>query len=48
MREQFEVCGAGGKSARETTECLVAATLDFAGGVREDDMTLLVVRRKGS
>ena len=34
-----------GLSAKEITERLVEETLQMAGGMREDDMTLVVVRR---
>ena len=36
---------ASGASARELCEKLVAAVLDFSGGEREDDMTVVAVRK---
>jgi serine phosphatase RsbU (regulator of sigma subunit) len=45
MREILESCAASGCSARELTESLVKAALEFAGGKRDDDMTVVAVRR---
>lgn len=45
MRAVLERCASSGCSARELTEQLVAAALDFSGGKREDDMTVVAVRR---
>jgi serine phosphatase RsbU (regulator of sigma subunit) len=43
MRQVFEERAARGASAREFTEALVNAALEFAGGKREDDMTVVAV-----
>ena len=45
MREILESCATKGCSARELTESLVKGALEFAGGRREDDMTVVAVRR---
>jgi serine phosphatase RsbU (regulator of sigma subunit) len=45
VRTVLERGAAAGQSARELTEALVHAALEFAGGKREDDMTVVAVRR---
>jgi len=45
MREILESSAAQGSTARELTEALVNAALQFAGGKREDDMTVVAVRK---
>lgn len=45
MRGVLERCAKEGRGAREITEALVAAALEFAAGNREDDMTVVAVRR---
>lgn len=45
MREILEDCAGRGCGARELTEALVQAALHFAGGKREDDMTVVAVRK---
>ena len=47
VRQVLEVEVAKGSSARQITEAVVHAALEFAGGRREDDMTVVAVRRKG-
>lgn len=44
-RAVLEKAGAAGHSARQLTEALVRAVLEFAGGKSEDDMTVVAVRR---
>lgn len=46
VRRVLEVEAAKGSNARQITEALVQAALDFAGGRREDDMTVVAVRRR--
>jgi len=48
MRECLARHAAAGLDARTLVELVIADVLAFAGGKREDDMTLLVVRRKGT
>lgn len=48
MRQVLGRMAAEGASAREVTEALVKAALDHAGGEREDDMTVVAVRRLGA
>jgi serine phosphatase RsbU (regulator of sigma subunit) len=48
MQECLARHAAAGLDARALVEAMIADVLLFAGGVREDDMTLLVVRRTGS
>lgn len=45
MSECFARHAASGLDARALVEAMIAEVLAFAGGKREDDMTLLVVRR---
>jgi len=45
VRAVIERCARAGSSAREMTEELVRAALEFAGGKRDDDMTVVAVRR---
>lgn len=45
VRAVIEREAGAGKSAREITEALVEAALSFAGGIAEDDMTIVAVRR---
>jgi serine phosphatase RsbU (regulator of sigma subunit) len=45
VRAVLEKGGAAGQSARQLTEALVGAVLEFAGGKSEDDMTVVAVRR---
>jgi serine phosphatase RsbU (regulator of sigma subunit) len=45
VRKVLERGAAAGQSARELTEALVHAALEFAGGKSEDDMTVVAVRR---
>lgn len=45
MRAVLERCAGNGSSAKELTEALVHAALEFAGGKSEDDMTVVAVRR---
>jgi serine phosphatase RsbU (regulator of sigma subunit) len=45
MRNVLEECAKRACNARELTEALVRSALDFAGGKREDDMTVVAVRR---
>ncbi len=40
-----ESCASSGCTAKELTEALVHGALEFAGGKREDDMTVVAVRR---
>ncbi len=40
-----ERCASSGCTAKEVTEALVKGALEFAGGKREDDMTVVAVRR---
>lgn len=47
VRAVIERCAGAGQSAREVTEALVHTALEFAGGKREDDMTVVAVRRTG-
>jgi len=46
VRTLLEAQARAGASPKVITEALVEAVLDFAGGKREDDMTIVVVRRK--
>lgn len=48
MQECLARHAAQGLDARALVEAMIAEVLQFAGNVREDDMTLLVVRRTGS
>jgi len=48
MRECLARHAAAGLDARTLVELVIADVLAFAGGKREDDMTLLVVRRMGT
>lgn len=41
----LESCAKAGCNAKELTEALVKGALEFAGGKREDDMTVVAVRR---
>jgi phosphoserine phosphatase RsbU/P len=45
MRAVLERCAAESRSAREITEALVQAALEFAAGNSEDDMTVVAVKR---
>lgn len=45
VRKVLEPLAASNASARAITEALVQAALSFAGGRREDDMTVVAVRR---
>jgi serine phosphatase RsbU (regulator of sigma subunit) len=45
MRQILEDCAGRGLGAREVTEALVQGALDFTGGKREDDMTVVAVRK---
>jgi serine phosphatase RsbU (regulator of sigma subunit) len=45
VRKTLESCARRGASAKELTESLVQAALEFTGGKREDDMTIVAVRR---
>ena len=45
MRSILEQCATTGCSARELTEALVREALEFSGGKRVDDMTVVAVRR---
>jgi phosphoserine phosphatase RsbU/P len=45
MRAVLQACALECRGARDTTEAVVRAVLEFAGGKPEDDMTLVVVRR---
>jgi sigma-B regulation protein RsbU (phosphoserine phosphatase) len=45
VRSVLEHGAASGSTARELTEALVHAALEFSGGKREDDMTVVAVRR---
>jgi serine phosphatase RsbU (regulator of sigma subunit) len=47
VRAVLEREAARGASARAMTEALVQAALEFAGGRREDDMTVVALRRRG-
>jgi serine phosphatase RsbU (regulator of sigma subunit) len=46
MRAVIAEWGPSGASSRELTEQLVAQVMEFTGGYREDDMTLVAVRRE--
>lgn len=46
VRKVLETEAAKGASSRVITEALVHAALEFAGGRREDDMTVVAVRRR--
>lgn len=48
LRAIFVEAARAGQSAREITEVLVRAVLEFSGGLREDDMTIVAVRRVGA
>jgi serine phosphatase RsbU (regulator of sigma subunit) len=45
VRRILENGAARGQSARELTEALVQSALQFSGGVSEDDMTVVTVRK---
>jgi serine phosphatase RsbU (regulator of sigma subunit) len=45
VRRVLEASAASGKSARELTEALVESALQFSGGLSEDDMTVVTVRK---
>jgi sigma-B regulation protein RsbU (phosphoserine phosphatase) len=45
VRTVIENCAGAGGGARELTEALVHAALEFAGGKRDDDMTVVAVKR---
>jgi phosphoserine phosphatase len=45
MRAVLERCASSGCTARDLTEQLVQAALEFTGGKRDDDMTVVAVRR---
>jgi serine phosphatase RsbU (regulator of sigma subunit) len=45
VRRTLEDCARRGASAKELTESLVQAALEFTGGKREDDMTVVAVRK---
>ncbi len=45
MRAELARCAAEGLDARGIVEAVVRNVLEFTAGVREDDMTLIVVRR---
>ena len=45
VRRILENGAASGQSARELTEALVQSALQFSGGVSEDDMTVVTVRK---
>lgn len=45
MRGVLETSAKAGQGAREITEALVKAALEFAAGNREDDMTVVAVKR---
>jgi phosphoserine phosphatase len=45
VRAILENSAAAGKSARELTEALVESALQFSGGLSEDDMTVVAVRK---
>ena len=47
VRKVLSEMAAEGKSAQQIGEELVHRVLEFAAGNREDDMTLVVVRRTG-
>jgi serine phosphatase RsbU (regulator of sigma subunit) len=47
VRAVMAEIGLTNPSARELTEALVSSVLEFAGGQREDDMTVVTVRRTG-
>ncbi|TDJ76359.1 MAG: GAF domain-containing protein [Planctomycetota bacterium] len=48
MRAVVADVAASGRSAREMTEEIVRCVREFSGGVREDDMTVVVVRRSSA
>ena len=45
VRAVLSDCGFGGRSARETVEAVAAAALEFSGNAREDDITIVAIRR---
>ena len=45
VRAVLADAGPGGMGAKELTEALVTSVLEFTGGVRDDDMTIVAVRR---
>jgi serine phosphatase RsbU (regulator of sigma subunit) len=45
MRAVISDVAASGSSAKEICEAIVGNVLEFAGGAREDDMTVVVARR---
>ncbi|HZO09056.1 MAG TPA: hypothetical protein VFC77_06740, partial [Myxococcota bacterium] len=45
VRRILENGAASGQSARELTEALVQSALQFSGGLSEDDMTVVTVRK---
>ena len=45
LRDAFVKAARAGSTAREITEVIVKTVLEFSGGIREDDMTIVTVRR---